>query len=157
MLGILALQFNSCGYYSFRGSIPSEIKKIAVPLFDDNTSYPGVRDDLTNQVIDAFILDNTLQVVDESEADLLLTGTILSISERAAIVTTGEEVQQFEVYVNVKVKCEELKTGKVWWEKAVRRFGTMDQAGTQDERDAAIAVALEEITQDILNNTLANW
>ncbi|MEE9117128.1 MAG: hypothetical protein V3U02_00860, partial [Calditrichia bacterium] len=49
----------SCGYYSFTGSIPSDIKTVAVPLFDDNTSFPGVREDLTNNVIDAFINDNT--------------------------------------------------------------------------------------------------
>ena len=80
----------SCGYYSFTGSIPSDIKTVAVPLFDDNTSFPGVREDLTNNVIDAFINDNTLQVVPESKADLVITGTILSIREKAAIITSKE-------------------------------------------------------------------
>jgi hypothetical protein len=147
----------SCGYYSFGGSIPSDITKISIPLFDDNTSYPGVREDLTNGVIDAFIANNTLQVSSETESDLLLTGTIVSISERAAIVKAGETVNQFEVYVNVRVKCEELKTGKVWWEKSLRRFGTMEGQASQDERDQAIAVAIEELTVDILDNTLASW
>lgn len=93
----------------------------------------------------------------ESEADILITGTILSIRETAGIIKTGEEVEQYDVYVNVKVKCEELKTNKVWWEKTLRRFGTMEGLGSQDDRDKAIAVAIEEITEDILNNTLANW
>jgi hypothetical protein len=126
-------------------------------MFDDNTSYPGVRDELSNGVIDAFISDNTLAVVNENQADLLLTGTILSIREKAAIIAAGEEVQKYEVYVNVKVKCTELETGKVWWEKTLRRFGIMEQQGSQDERDQAIAEAIEEIIQDILDNTLANW
>jgi hypothetical protein len=130
---------------------------VAIPIFDDNTSYPGVREDLTNQVIDAFIADNTLKVVSEPDADLLLTGTILSIREKAAIVTTGEAVDQFEVYVNVRIKCLEIKTGKVWFEKTLRRFGVMEGTASQDERDLAIGVALVELTQDILNNTLAYW
>ncbi len=155
--GMMALLILSCGYYSFRGSIPSNVKNVAIPLFDDNTSYPGVREDMTNKVIDAFIADNTLLVSVESEADILITGTILSIRERAGIIKSGEEVEQYDVYVNVKVKCEEIKTNKVWWEKTLRRFGTMEGLGSQDERDAAIAVAIEEITEDILNNTLANW
>ncbi len=147
----------SCGYYSFTGSIPSDIKTVAVPLFDDNTSFPGVREDLTNNVIDAFINDNTLQVVPESKADLLITGTILSIQEKAAIITTGEDVEQYEVYVNVKVKCTEIKSGKVWWEKTLRRFGIMGGLENIDARNDAIETALIEITQDVLDNTLANW
>lgn len=155
--GILTFLHLACGIYSLGGSIPSNVRKVAIPLFDDNTSYPGVRDDLTNQVIDAFIADNTLQVVSESDADLLITGTIMSINERAAIVTTGETVQQYDVYVTVKVKCLHLKSGKVWWEKVLRRFGTMDENASQDDRDEAIKTALVDITRDVLDNTLANW
>jgi hypothetical protein len=156
-VGLLII-FNGSGcVYSFGGSIPSDVTKIAIPLFDDNTSYPGVRDDLTNLVIDAFIANNILQVVDESDADLLLTGTILSIRQQAAIITTGEEVDQFDVYVNVKVKCEHLKSGKVWWEKTIRRFGTMTGSGTQADQEDAIDQAVLQITDDILNNTLAYW
>jgi hypothetical protein len=147
----------SCGFYSFTGSIPSHIKTVAVPLFDDNTSFPGVREDLTNKVIDRFIAENVLQVVPEASADLLITGTILSIRERAAIITTGEDVEQYEVYVNVKVKCTEIKSGKVWWEKTLRRFGVMEGIGDIDARNAAIETANTEITQDIIDNTLANW
>jgi hypothetical protein len=147
----------SCGYYSFTGSIPSHIKTVAVPLFDDNTAFPGVREDLTNKVIDRFINENVLQVVPESKADLLITGTILSIQEKAAIITTGEDVEQFEVYVNVKVKCIEIESGKVWWDKTLRRFGTMGGLQNIDARNEAIETAITEITQDVIDNTLANW
>jgi len=147
----------SCGYYSFTGSIPSDIKTVAVPLFDDNTSFPGVREDLTNNVIDAFISENVLQVVPEAKADLIITGTILSINEKAAIITTGEDVEQYEVYVNVKVKCLEVKSGKVWWEKTLSRFGIMGGLENIDARNEAINVAITEITQDVLDNTLASW
>jgi hypothetical protein len=156
-ISLLTGLFLSCGYYSFTGSIPSDIKTVAVPLFDDNTSFPGVREDLTNKVIDAFINENVLQVVPEANADLLITGTILSINERAAIITTGEDVEQYEVYVNVKVKCLEVKSGKVWWEKTLRRFGIMGGLENIDERNEAIDVAIIEITQDVLDNTLASW
>ena len=149
--------FLSCGYYSFTGSIPSDIKTVAIPLFDDNTSFPGVREDLTNKLIDRFITENVLQVVPESKADLLITGTILSINEKAAIITTGEDVEQYEVYVNVKVKCQEAKSGKVWWEKTLRRFGIMGGLENIDARNEAIDVAITDITQDVIDNTLASW
>jgi hypothetical protein len=146
-----------CGMYSFTGSLPSTIQTIAVPLFDDNTAYPNIREDLTNKVVDAFIADNTLKIVNESDADLLINGTINSISQRAAVLTSGEDVQEFQIYVNVKVTCEDVKNGKIFWEKTLSQFGSMAGSGTQDERDLAIADAIEKITEDILNNTLANW
>ena len=149
--------FLSCGYYSFTGAIPSDIKTVAVPLFDDNTSFPGVREDLTNKVIDQFITENVLQVVPESKADLLITGTILSINDKAAIITTGEDVEQYEVYVNVKVKCTEVRSGKVWWDKTLRRFGIMGGLENIDARNEAIETAIIDITQDIIDNTLASW
>jgi hypothetical protein len=151
------LLFHGCLFYSFKGALPSHIKTVAVPLFIDNTAYPGVREDLTNKVIDGFIADNTLRVVSESEADIVVTGTISSISQKARIITSGEEVQEFQMFVNVQAKCEDIRTNKVLWEKAINQFGVMSASASQDERDAAIQEALDKISEDILNNTLANW
>ena len=40
LIGILLhLLLFSCGMYSFTGSIPSHINTVAIPLFDDNTSF----------------------------------------------------------------------------------------------------------------------
>ena len=157
LISLLVIFVFSCGYYSFTGSIPSHIKTVAIPLLDDNTSFPGVREDMTNQIIDRFINENVLQVVPESKADLLITGTIMSIQEKAAIITPGEDVEQYEIYVNVKIKCTEIKSGKVWWEKTLRRFGTMEGQDNIDQRNDAIEVAIIEIAQDVIDNTLANW
>ncbi len=156
---LLILLINGCGYYSFKGALPSHIKTVAIPLFENNTAYPNVRDDLTNFVVDAFIADNSLSLVDESNADLIITGTILSISPRAASVTSGETVEEYHMMVRVSVKCEDTKNNKMLWEKNLQDFGIMPAAGIDDDqqRDAAISTALENITEDILNNTLGYW
>ena len=36
-----------CFKYSFTGSLPSHIQKVAIPLFENNTSFTGVNQDLT--------------------------------------------------------------------------------------------------------------
>jgi hypothetical protein len=143
--------------YSFKGSLPSHIKTVAVPLFDDNTAYPGIREDLTNGLIDEFIADNSLKIAPESQADLIISGVITSIRQRASMLAGGETVQEYQVYVNVRVKCEDLRNNKVLWEKTIGQYGTMGASATQDERDLAIGVAVEKITNDILNNTLGYW
>ena len=151
------LSINGC-YYSFKGSLPSHLKTIAIPLFDDrNAQFPGVRENLTNKVIDEFISDNSLKVVDESKADLLLTGSITSIAQQAASVTAGEAVNEYKITVSVKVKCEDVKLSKVLYDKNIQRYGMMDaQADTQGIEDA-IEEALVQITEDILNDTLGAW
>jgi len=146
-----------CFSYSFKGALPSHIKTVAIPLFNDYTAYPGVREDLTNKVVDGFISDNTLRVVSESEADIIVTGTISSISQKARIITSGEEVQEFQMFVNVQAKCEDIRMNKVLWEKTINEFGILPASSTQDERDAAVQEALDKISEDILNSTLANW
>jgi hypothetical protein len=157
LLLLAGLSLLSCGYYSFKGALPSNLKNIAIPLFEDNTAYPGVREDLTNKVVDAFVLDNTLTVVDESQADLILTGTITSINQRASVLAQGESVEEYQIYVNVKVTCDDVRNSKKLWQKTISQYGVMQGTGSQDERDAAIAEAVEKITEDILNNTLGNW
>jgi hypothetical protein len=153
---ILSAILSGC-VYSFKGSLPSYIRNVSIPLFDDNTAYPNVRENLTNSVIAGFTSDNTLKVTEETYADIIITGTIQSIINRPAIMTEGETVEGYQVYVNVKVKCEDIKNNKVLWEKNLSSYGTMSASGSQDERDAAINQAIEKISEDILNNTLANW
>jgi pyruvate dehydrogenase complex dehydrogenase (E1) component len=143
--------------YSFKGSLPSYIKYVAVPLFDDNTAYPNVRENLTNSIIAGFTNDNTLKVSSEANADIIVSGTIMSIARRAAVLTSGEEVESYQMFVNVKVKCEDIKNNKTMWEKNLSAFGVMSATATQDEIDAAINDAIIKLAEDILNNTLANW
>ena len=150
-----------CFKYSFTGSLPSHIQKVAVVLFENNTSYSGVNQDLTNKVVDEFINDNTLQIVSESEADIIITGSIGSIIQRAAVVSKDadarEEVQEYQLVVNVKVKCDDVKNNKVLWQKTISQYGEMDASGSLDKQNEAIAIAIEKITEDILNNTLGYW
>lgn len=149
-----------CGYYSFKGALPSHIKTVAVPLFENNTAYANVSENLTNMIVDEFISDNSLTITDESNADLIISGRIIDIPQpRASSVTGGETVEEYHVYVNVKVKCEDVKNNKALWEKSFSEYGVLaaEDASDDVEREAAILAAMEKITENILNNTLGYW
>jgi hypothetical protein len=154
---IISFLFFSCLSYSFKGSLPSNIKSVAIPLFDNNTAYPGIQEDLTSRVIDEFINDNTLEVTNERMADIIIKGTILSITQKPATITRDETVTGYNLYVNVRVKCEDVKNNKNLWEKSISQYGLMPGSGSQEERDTAIVEAIEKIAEDIKNNTLAYW
>jgi len=154
---LIALMAVSCGYYSFKGALPSEIKTIAIPIFDNKTSDPNVRADLTDLLSEAFISDNSLSIVDEDKADLILTGSINAIHIKPFIVQAGENVSENQVIVNVHVKCRNTHTSKVLFEKTLSEYGLMDMNAGLEERDTAIRDALKLITDKIVNLTLGGW
>ena len=154
-LPIVFLQ--SCGYYSFKGSLPSHLKTIAIPIFVDRSAYPGIQEKVTDNITNAFIADNTLKLVDESKADVILNGTIQSVIQKIAAVKPGEEVSQYQMYVSVKIVCEDVKLSKKMYEKVFSQYGVMASDGGQEEKDTAIDDAVELITEDVLNTTLGGW
>lgn len=151
------LLLTACAYYSFKGSLPSYIKTIAIPLFDNQTPDPGVPETLNQLLTTEFIKDNTLKVVDESKADLILSGTIMPIRLQPAVVREGEEVAEDKLVVSVKVKCEDVKTSKVLFDKTFQQYSPLDASAGLEERERAINDALQLIAEDILNATLGAW
>ncbi len=155
LLAIVLLQ--SCGYYSFKGALPSHLKTVAIPLFNNKTPFAGAPEDLTNQLTDAFMEDNSLAVVDESKADLVLSGSVESILVKPVIVSAGETVSESKVVVKVHVKCEDRVVNKILFDKNFEDYGLMEGDGGLDERNAAIQTAIEQLTDKILNATLSGW
>ncbi len=146
-----------CGYYSFKGALPSHIKSVAIPLFNDNSGYPDIREKVTDALIEAFVEDNTLTVVDASKADLVLSGTVQSIRKKALAVKPGETVAEYNLNVSLKVSCEDVRTQKKLYDKTFVKHGILSGEGGQQEVDQAIDEALGQLTEDILNATLGGW
>ncbi|RKY83165.1 hypothetical protein DRP98_07780, partial [candidate division KSB1 bacterium] len=70
---ILLLLLGGCAYYSFSGNtLPSYIKTVAIPLFEDQTSEFGIKEKLTDALISEFTRDNTLKISSQDEADSII-------------------------------------------------------------------------------------
>ncbi len=154
---LLILFLGSCGYYSFKGALPSHLKSIAIPLFNDKSGYPDIREKVTDALIEAFVEDNTLLVVDNSKADLIISGTVQSIQKKALAVKPGETVAEYNLNVILKVSCEDVRTSKKLYDKSFVKHGILSGSGGQQEVDQAIDEAVAQLTEDILNTTLGGW
>ncbi len=158
IVSVVTLVFlTNCGYYSFKGSLPSHLKTIAVPLFSSQAPDPGVGEDITNLLIDGFIADNTLKIADQSKADLILTGTVTQIVLLPAIVRPGETVAESRLRVTVRAKCDDIHRSKVLFNKTFSQEETLEASAGLEERNAAVKDALEIISEDIINSTLSGW
>lgn len=151
------IMLSGCGYYSFKGALPSHIQSVAIPIFIDKSSYPGMQEKVTDTVTEAFVSDNSLKVVDESKADIILNGTIQSVTQKAAAIKAGETVSEYQMHVSVKIVSEDIKKSKKLYEKVFRQYGIMSSSAGQDEKDKAIDDAIQLITEDIINTTLGGW
>lgn len=160
ILGFILLVVSNlnCFKYSFKGALPSNLKTIAIPLFEDRSRWPGLQEEMTQNVIDAFIRENTLQVEDnEDEVDLLLTATIVSVRERNTSVTANEQVEEMQMEVSVKVECMNLHTEKPLWTGTISDNTVISAGATLAEREQAVDEAAERIVEEILIRTVAAW
>jgi hypothetical protein len=148
--------FLSCGPYSFTGSGLPGIKTIAVPLFENQTQEYGIREELTEKLVQGFVQDNTLKVVNERIADSILRGTILKYERVAHTFDEKENVKEYIVRIYVKVALEDKKHSKnIWEEENLQGWGiysATDETET-DGKDKAI----DKLTEDIVNRTVKGW
>jgi len=158
---VILLAIFHCGFYSFSGSsLPSHLRTIAIPTFENKTTEFGVPEDITDALINEFTQDNTLKVVDRRAADSIIEGTIVNIREQAGAYNQQEQVQEIRIYIRIKAKFEDLRKNNVIWEEELSQWGTYSPdapSGENSTRQDAIAEAISKIVTDILNRTISGW
>ena len=155
---ICSCGFLSCGPYSFSGSsIPSHIKTIAVPLVTDQTSEFGVRENLTDAIINEITEDNSIKIANEAEADAVVTGKIISLTDLADTFSADENVESYRVYITVEFAVLDRKNNTNLWKESWSQWGLYKLSDGNEARQEGIKIAIEKIAEDILNKTVSGW
>ncbi len=148
------------GCYSFKGgSVPSHLKTVAIPLFDDQSGFgePGLREQFTTALTNLFIRDNSLDVTNRTVADAILEGVLLPITDAPAAVQQGEQVTRRRITMSVRCTFQDMKLRKKVWEKTFTNWGEYDSGGGLSKRTDGITEAITKITEDILQETVSGW
>ncbi|MCH8169827.1 MAG: LptE family protein [Bacteroidetes bacterium] len=154
------VNFTSCGVYSFSGaSVPSHLKSISIPIAEDRSGSgePGLRELLTNQLIQKFIDDNSLQVSERGKANANLECTITGFADIPNIVAAGENITSRRLTINVKVIYNDNVNKKKIFDKVFSNYGNYPPAGNLNDRKEAINTAIDRITEDILLSVVSGW
>jgi len=117
-----------------------------------------LKDNFTDQLIQKFLDDNSLQVTDKSNSDAFLDGTILTLTDAPAIVSGGEDVSTRRITISVRVVYKDLVKRKTIFDKQFSDYG--DYSTTEDifsGRKSAIETAIDKITEDVLISVVSNW
>ncbi len=124
---------SSCGYHlSGTGSlVPPGTETIAVPTFINATNEPYVDVEVTKAVINEFVADGRLHVVDVEGADLVLRGRTVKYEAIPVSYTASTYVQQYRVRLVVDAVLEDLRSKKILWqEKGIEAVFISDYAVT---------------------------
>jgi len=158
-LSLAVINFG-CGSYSFTGSsVPSHLKTISIPVAQDKSpaAIPGLRELLTDNLIQKFINDNSFQVSGMTGSDASLDCVITSVTDAPAIVSAGDQISARKVTIIVKVVYKDLVMKKTVFDKNFTGYGEYVPAQTENKRQQAIEIAVNYIAEDILLAVVSGW
>jgi hypothetical protein len=147
--------------YSFKGgSVPSHLKTVAIPIVEDQSGYgdPSLRDLFTQKLVERFTNDNTLRLAERNSADCMLEGAVTDVKDSPEVLQgSGEQVTLRKITVTVRMTFQDLKLRKKVWEKSFSNWGNYPSGGGLTQRNEGVQIAVEKLTEDILNETVAGW
>lgn len=157
---ILIIKFEGCCFYSFTGaSVPPHLKSIAIPVADDRSgsAESGLREMLTQKLIQKFNDDNSLQIVDRVNANSILETTVVSFNDAPAIVSAGENITSRRITIGIKASYRDLVKKIVVFDKVFTNYANYPASGSLNEKNKAIEEIIEKTSEDILLETVSGW
>lgn len=147
-----------CGPYSFTG-VNTTAESFQVNFFRNEAPIvePGMDYDFTNALQDLIVNQTNLQLVTRN-ADLIYEGEIVEYRVSPMSATADQTAAQNRLTVGVNVRFFNADNPEEDFEQKFSFF--YDYPATSQlvtVRQAAQDVIFERITQDIFNETLANW
>jgi outer membrane lipopolysaccharide assembly protein LptE/RlpB len=157
-LGLVAVCLGGCGY-SLHGNLPAHVTTVAVPVFGNKTSEPGVENALTQAVVDAFATNGRLRVVRSEEADAILEGEVVGYEIQALAFDQQASIRQYRLVVTMRLKLRDVKRNTLLFDEPrfqeqadFRVLGTVAQTISHEE--SALRAAGVEIARSIVSLAL---
>ena len=155
--GVLLLA--GCGVYSFQeGRLREGLESIAVPVFENRTTEPGIEVDLTQDIVEGLINDRTLQIVDRSAADAVLLATIRRYNIGEEFFGGDRAADQYRVQMSVEVEIVDQDTGEaIIGPETLNESATYSIDGGQQAELDARAEVVDGIVRKIRGMVLEGW
>jgi len=159
---LVSITFNSCGTYSFTGADIdyTTTKTFQVNYFKNNAPIvePGIDRDFTLKLQDLILNQTNLDLVNSS-GDLIFEGEIVEYYIAPITATAEITAAQNRLTIIINVRFYNTKEELKDFDQRFRFYydypGSSQLVGS--EKDEAVNVIFERITQDIFNASLANW
>jgi len=159
-IAILTLLW-SCSYSFTGSSVPSHLQTISIPIVKDKSGSgeANISSNFTQNLIEQFIDDNSLQVINSVNSDAILSVSIISFQERTEVVSgENEKATVRRITISVQAIYKDLVMKKTIFDKKFSNYATFDATSNSIEnRQNAIQLAIENVNLDLLLAVVADW
>ncbi len=162
-----------CGY-QFVGrasALPPEVRKIAVPTFENTTFEPLLDERLTEAIKKGFMARPRLQVVNStSEADAVLKGKITAFRLTPLSFDPQNQAAEYRVKILADFALQDVRDQKILWQEKMMETTAeyfviqdlvdptrVDIARTRDAEDRAIAEAAKVLAENLISQILEGF
>lgn len=168
----ILLFISGCGYTT-GCLLPPEFKYIRVNNFKNDIKItaeqsnqrmyvgyrPGMEIELTKAVIDKFLMDGNLKIASESNANIILDGTMTDFNREALRYDANDNVEEYRIKIIVDMELVNTKTGEVvWTDKGFAGETTYRTSGSLAKSEsAAVKAAIEDLARRIVERTIEAW
>lgn len=125
----LALALQGCGDVPVNKSVPNDVQKVSIPVFENRTVQPNLESDLTRKVVQDFISDGRVQVVPHEQAQAELRGIIQRYDRIVLLRDANQVPQEYKLQIVVDLDFVDLKDGKdtlMWTTRQLLEEGKQD-------------------------------
>ncbi len=148
-----------CGIYTFSGStLPSHLKTIDLPIFENRSMEPDIADEISRELNKQILADNLLKIT-TAKGDATVSGTVTSYVHEpytfGAASTRQVNVEQYIVKITAEVEFSDNVKNKPLFKGSITGEGVYD---FQKETEAVgRSKAIKDIVQRILQSSLQSW
>ena len=137
--------FSGCSFYSFKGSLPENIKSIYIHQISNATSEYVITNLLNESIRERLINQNLLNIVDEYNSDSQLILKIKSVDDLPNVYNnindTYEIVEQWKLNIKVKIIWKNIYSDKILIDKDISEWAMYNNSG--------IDVGMDQIDNDL--------
>ncbi len=154
LLGLAVLP--ACSGYRSDPIFPKAARRVAVPIFENQTFFRQIELDLTRSVCDELRGRPGIHVVDPAEADIILEGTITDVDQRVLSITRRRRSTESSATTQVACKVLDART-----RQELKRFSTSERVDfaiqTGEGLQTAQRQAFYDLARKIVYELEADW
>ena len=157
-----ALGSGSCAYTTSSALLPAHLKTVAVPVFENATTEYALEQEITQAVVDRFVQDNHLKVVDERSANSVLRGRVSQYRNAVFGFSATTQASEYRITIGVSVTMKDLVKNREMWKDdnlvKTTNYFVVDVPGqkARTELDGR-KEAVQKIADEIVSRTVEGW
>lgn len=159
VLSLVLCSLAACGYrLSGKGTtLPDHVRRIAVPLFKNETRQPDIAQRITEALADEFIRRGGYTTTSSPEnAEALLTGTVTVFRRHPVGVRRDGLASRYEIEIQIHAELQDLVNDVTLWKDDHFVFREQYEVDSNESEsfDESI-LAIEKISRDLARTVVA--